>query len=91
MPVHPTRDFHAWKVQSCQLVTHETTGLRFFVFDNEESQQTDVAVVSEFANAGVVELEAKEAGHSAEAYTDFLADQALEAATRHLERTGKRH
>ena len=91
MPANATRDLHVWRVQNCQLVTHETTGLRFFVYDNHQTGQTDVATVNEFANPAIIEKEANAAGHDAEAYCDFLADQALEAATRQLERTGKRH
>jgi len=59
--------------------------------DPIRSEQTDVAVVAEFADPDVIEAEAKAAGHSAEAYSDFLADQALEVATRHIERTGRRN
>lgn len=91
MPINSTRDLQVWAVQNCQLVTHETTGLWFFVFDNHPTEQTDVAVVAEFADLDVIEAEAKAAGHSAEAYSDFLADQAQEAATRQIEHTGRRN
>ena len=82
MPANSIPDRQGWKVEACKVVTHGTTGLRFFVWDNIETRQTEFVTLNHFADRAVIEDEARAAGLSVEDYTDRLGEQAMEAAER---------
>ncbi len=71
---------HSWRSEPCKLIRHELTGLRFFVWDNRESQQTDVVIWEGLANPEVVQQEAERAGMMVDQFKEHLAELAQDQA-----------
>jgi hypothetical protein len=73
-------DVHAWRSEPCTLIRHELTGLRFFVWDNRESQQTDVVIWEGLADQEIVQQEAERAGMMVDQFKEHLAELAQNQA-----------
>ncbi len=73
-------DLHAWRSDPCRVIRHELTGLRFFVWDNRETQQTDVVIWDALADHEVVQHEAERAGMMLDQFKEHLAELAQDQA-----------